>query len=207
MVNKTDRFYFDNFIDAAECSCKAANYLVKCLENYDLCSVETSLAEMHELEHAGDKKKHEMSTALAKAFVTPLDREDLAEISQNIDEVTDMLEEVMQRFYINRLASVTPEAIEFAKKIAGCCCLMKDLLVEFEHFKKSKRLHSLIVDVNNAEEDCDRFYLEAAKTIQEKGGSVLEIISWREIYNFMEDCADACEHVADAVETIIMKNT
>ena len=35
----------------------------------------------------------------------------------------------------------------------------------------------------------------------------IEIISWREIYIYMEKCADACEHVADAVESVIMKNT
>ena len=36
---------------------------------------------------------------------------------------------------------------------------------------------------------------------------LLEIIAWREIYDYMEDCADACEHVADTVATVVMKNT
>ena len=36
---------------------------------------------------------------------------------------------------------------------------------------------------------------------------VLDVISWREIYDYMENCADACEHVADSVETVVMKNT
>ena len=35
---------------------------------------------------------------------------------------------------------------------------------------------------------------------------VLDIISWREIYDCLEACADACEHVADTIETIVMKN-
>ena len=36
---------------------------------------------------------------------------------------------------------------------------------------------------------------------------VLTVISWREIYDKLEKCADACEHVGDCVETIVMKNT
>ena len=36
---------------------------------------------------------------------------------------------------------------------------------------------------------------------------VLEILFWREIYECMESCADACEHVGDCVETVVMKNT
>ncbi len=34
MVNKADRFYFENFVRASECSCKAAHYLEECLTEY-----------------------------------------------------------------------------------------------------------------------------------------------------------------------------
>ena len=36
---------------------------------------------------------------------------------------------------------------------------------------------------------------------------MIDIIAWREIFNYLEKCCDACEHVADAVESVIMKNT
>ena len=128
-----------------------------------------------------------MSTSLAKAFVTPIDREDLAELSQNIDEVTDGVEEILQRFYVHRIPHVLPHAIEFAKK--------------------PEKLLKLSVDLNQAEEECDRFYLEAARAVPTQCTDLLEIIAWREIYDYMEDCADACEHVADTVATVVMKNT
>ena len=35
MASKQDRFYFENFIAAADCSCRAADFLVDCLEHYD----------------------------------------------------------------------------------------------------------------------------------------------------------------------------
>ena len=35
----------------------------------------------------------------------------------------------------------------------------------------------------------------------------VELMIWREIFDRMEKCCDACEHVANAVESIIMKNT
>ena len=53
---------------------KAASYLVECLENYDLVKIEKMIEEMHVFEHGADMKKHEMNEALAKAFVTPVDR-------------------------------------------------------------------------------------------------------------------------------------
>jgi len=199
--------YFENFIEAADCSLKAANYLVECLENYDYANIKDMLYKMHEIEHTGDTKKHDMSAALAKAFVTPVDREDLALISKNIDDVTDTIEEILQRFYIDKIEVITEDAVTFAKKLVVCCSTMKDMLSEFENFRKPAKLHQMIIELNNAEEDCDRFYLEAALNVRTHCADRLDIIFWREIYDHMEDCADACEHVADCVDTVVMKNT
>ena len=36
---------------------------------------------------------------------------------------------------------------------------------------------------------------------------VRNIIAWRERYTYLEKCADACEHVADIVGSVAMKNS
>ncbi len=204
---KADRFYFENFVAAGEQSCRAAAYLSAFLAEYKPAELESALRTMHEIEHAGDMMKHDMSKALAKAFVTPVDREDLALISQNIDDVTDTLEEVLQRFYMDGIEHVLPEALEFAAKLVQCCELMTDMLREFQNFKKPARLHEMVINLNHVEEECDALYLRAIPAVRTHCTDVLEILFWREIYECMEACADACEHVGDCVETVVMKNT
>ena len=140
---KGDKFYFDNFIECAALSEKAANYLVDCLENYDANNLEAMLVKMHEYEHGADMKKHEMSGALAKAFVTPVDREDLDLLSQQLDNVLDLLEEVMQNLYIYDIKNIQLSAIEYAKNLVKSCSLLCAIMSEFENFKKSKKIHSL----------------------------------------------------------------
>lgn len=204
---KGDKFYFENFAACTQISRDAALYLVKCLEDYDPENIQTMLEEMHEIEHSADKKKHEMGQALAKAFVTPVDREDLDMLSRDLDEVTDNIEEVLQRFFINSIQSIDPPAVTFAKNIVRSCELLCEIMAEFENFKKSKKLHPLIVELNDVEEECDKLYLTSMRDLAKKYTDVLEIISWREIYDCLESCADACEHVSDCVEAVIMKNT
>ena len=204
---KADRLYFENLVAAADFSCIAADYLLECLSNYQPENLKQMLETMHTHEHAGDNKKHEMSSALAKAFVTPVDREDLALISQNIDEVTDSIEEVLQAFYMYRIKTVVPEAVEFAKRIIDCCALMRDMLVEFVNFKKPQKLHEMIVELSHREEVCDELYINATMLLQERCENVLDVISWREIYNRLENCADTCEHVGDCVDMVVMKNS
>lgn len=204
---KADKVFFENLIEAADSSCKAAEYLVECLENYNPEKITEMLEKMHEYEHAGDVKRHDMSAALAKAFVTPVDREDLALISHNVDEVTDDIEEILQRFYANRITAVLPEALEFAKNLHASCVTMKEMIGEFQNFKKPAKLYETIVKMNDLEELCDKLYLEAKFKVRDNCTDVLDIISWREIYDKMERCADDCEHVADTVANVVMKNS
>ncbi len=204
---KGDKFYFENFAAGAALSKKAATYLVECLENYDPNEIETMVKKMHEIEHAADIKKHEMSDALAKAFVTPVDREDLDMLSHNLDHVTDKLEEIMQKFYIYNIQSIQPSVIEFAKKLVDSCELLCELMNEFENFKRSKKIHELIIGLNDAEEECDKLYLASMRELTQNPTDVLTAISWREIYECFEACADVCENVSECVGTVIMKNT
>ena len=205
---KSDRFYFENLTTAADYCCKAADYLVECMTSYNPENIKEMITKMHEIEHAADKQKHAMSEALAKAFVTPFDREDLAEMSYKIDDVADNIEEVIQRFYIDDVKEVTPEAIEFSKKIAATTKIMKSLMTELANFKKPAKLHDLIIELSNVEEECDVIYLESTRNIMiENKDNFVKVIAWRKIYELIENCVDACEHVADTVGTIVMKNT
>ena len=204
---KNDRFYFDNFITAADFCCKAAEHLEHCFNNYDFENIHSMIDTMHNHEHSADLVRHEMTAALAKAFVTPLEREDMAQISSNIDEVADTIEEVLQRFYMDEIREVLPQAVTFAAKVNACCQLMKQVLTELPGFKKPQKLHEMIRELNHMEEECDVLYLESMREVLHMGFEPLQVIAWRDILYRLERCADACEHVADTIETIVMKNT
>ena len=207
MAKKIDNYYFENFIQCVECGCQAAMMLEENLANFDVNRLSENLDELHKIEHDADKKKHEMMGVLVKAFITPIEREDIILLSQCIDEVTDQIEDVLIRIYINNVHTIRPEALQFTKVIIRCCKVLKEIMEEFANFKKSKTLHGLIIEINALEEEGDRLFIDSMRRLHTEVTDPLEIIAWREIYNFLEKCCDACEHVADAVESVIMKNT
>ena len=204
---KGDKFYFENFSECASLAKKAANYLVECLENYDADKIDEMLEKMHTYEHSADIKKHEMNETLAKAFVTPVDREDLDMLSQQLDNVSDTIEEILQKFYIYNIKEINPAAIEFAKNLVKSCEMLVQIMDEFENFKKSKTMRSLIIACNDVEEDCDKLYLATMHNLTKDSSDVLTTLSWYKIFDCPEACADACEHVSECVGSIIMKNT
>ena len=204
---KGDKFYFDNFSECAALAKKAAAYLVECLENYDANNIEKVLEEMHVFEHSADMKKHEMNEMLAKAFVTPVDREDLDMMSQQLDTVLDLLEEVLQKLYIYNIQTIEPAAIQYAKHLVTACDLLGEIMCEIENFKKSGNLRPLIIKCNDVEEECDKLYLVTMHELTKKSTDVLVTLSWYKIYECLEACSDACEHVSECVGSIVMKNT
>ncbi len=207
MSKKGEQFYFDNFIECAACACKAATLLEETLGGFDIKSLPGKIEQMHTIEHEGDSRKHEMMAELMRAFITPIEREDIISLSQNIDEVTDCIEDVLLRVYVNNVTLINPEMIRFAKLLIRCCDTMRSLMQKFPDFKRDQGLHDLIVEINALEEEGDRLFISSMRKLHTDSTDPIEIIAWREIYIYMEKCIDACEHVADVIESVIMKNT
>ena len=177
------------------------------MRDFDPLLIREKLDDMHKVEHAADEKKHEVLDALVKAFITPIEREDIAELGSNIDEVVDCLEDVLIRVYINNVSSIRPDAVAIARLLIRCCEVTKTALEEFPNFRKSKKLKELLIEISDLEEEGDRQFIQAMRTLHTDGSDAIEIIAWREIYIYLEKCADACEHVADVMESVVMKNS
>ena len=207
MAKNQDSFYFETFITCIDYSCQAAHLLHQVMSDYDPSQIKEKLDEMHTLEHSADVKKHEMLNVLAKAFITPIEREDIMLLSQNIDEVTDQIEDVLLRLYCNNVQTIRPDALKLSEVMIRCCEEAKNMAKEFADFKHSKTLHGHIVNINTLEEEADSLFISSLRTLHTTCSDPLEIIVWREIYTYMEKCVDACEHVADSVESVIMKNS
>ena len=206
-MKKQDTFYFDNFKACAEYSLKAARLLDEIMENYSRSTIKSYVDKMHEIEHSGDKKKHEMLDHLAKEFLPPIEREDIVSLSQNIDNMTDKIEDVMLRVYMNNVQDIESNALKMTDVVIECCDAVRDLLVEFKNFKRSKTLKQLIIRINDLEEESDKLFMQSIRGLYTESEDPIRIIAWRDIYIYLERCADACEHVADVVESVIMKNS
>lgn len=207
MAKKQNTYYFDSFVACAEDACAAANLLKGILEDFHPEKLSDQIDQIHEIEHRADVKKHEVMDVLAKEFIAPVEREDIIDLCHNIDEMTDRLEDVLLRIYINNVQSIQPEAIEMMTVIIKCCDAVKAMLEEFANFRHSKVLKDKVISINAMEEEADRLYISTMRKLHVECKDALQIIAWREIYDYLEKCADACEHVANVVESVVMKNS
>ena len=205
MVKKNNS-YFNDFVKLAGFSCQAAEYLQVSLKDFQPATLTERRKAMHEIEHAADNVRHELTARLAKEFVPPIDREDITNLAWQLDDVVDKIEDVLIRIYMYNIKSIHSHALDFADIIVRCCNAMYRAMTEFSNFQKSTTLKTTIIEVNTLEEEGDALYIDAIHDIYVKNGDPVEIAAWSELFDRLEDCCDACEHVADLMELIAMKN-
>jgi len=153
MARKNDVNYFNTFVELAEYSCRAAELLNKILNNFKEDELQEKMKEMPEIEHAGDEARHIMIRKLAKEFITPIEREDIMAMADSIDNVTDTIEDVLLRMYMFNITSVRDYALKMTEVVVKCCNAMKIALSEFYNFRKSQKLHEMLVEINYLEEE------------------------------------------------------
>lgn len=199
--------YFNMFSDIANDAIKAAYLLETTVKDYNPEEIENQNKTMHELEHAADLKKHELMKLLISEFITPIEREDIATISYMLDDVLDSIEEVYQMFFMYNVKEMRPDAYEFVDLIVRSTEAMKACFDEFENFRKSDLIVKKIVEVNEIEELADSLYFKAIRELYTKEENPVKIIVWVRIYDRFEKICDQCEHVADTIGSVIMKNS
>lgn len=207
MAKKKGNDYFEMMAELVTYSCEAASLLNEILENYDVAQLESKQEKMHEIEHTADLKKHDMMNKLVKEFITPIERGDIIELSHQIDNVTDAIEDVLVRLYMFNITSIRSEALEFCRIIIESCTKLKILMDEFRNYKKSTSIRGLIIEINALEEEADRLYTRSMRNLFTNSTNPIEIITWKDNFYFFEKCCDACEAAADVVECVIMKNS
>lgn len=207
MARKKDANYFETFVELAGYSCKAADLLKAIMNNYNAELLPQKMKEMHAIEHSGDEARHKMIQKLSREFITPIEREDIMAMGDTIDTVTDTIEDVLMRMYMYNIKNVTEYALKMTDVIVKCCNSLKAALDEFYNFRKSSRLHDLVVEVNRLEEEGDALFMEATRKLYVESQDYKELVSWDTTYHYLEKCCDACEDVANAIENVIMKNS
>lgn len=207
MSRKSSYNYFDAIASLGTYSCELAVLLNNALIKFEPSKISEKVKAAHAIEHNADIAKHDMMNRLVREFLPPIEREDITSLAQEIDDVTDSIEDVLIYIDMFNIRKIRPEALKFADLLVTCCKSMAQMLEEFKSFKSSKKLRDLIIELNNLEEKGDALYVDSMRNLFHSSKDPVELMCWTEIFHRLEKCADNCEDVADIIESIVMKNS
>ncbi|MBP5313502.1 MAG: DUF47 family protein [Eggerthellaceae bacterium] len=200
--------YFSVFEGIGKLAVEEVDVVIGAINGFsDSEALRAAMVAAHEIEHKGDELNHSIYKNIAVDFVTPIDREDLINLSQRLDTVIDNAEDILQCFYMYDVSSMNKDVLPFLELLKKAAESLLAALSNFRNFKKFGDYNKYIIAVNTYEEEADKLYLEAIRKLYtQECDKPLYVVVWTRIFEALESCADACEHVADTMNTIILKN-
>lgn len=201
--NKKDRFA-SLLHDIAVNLHEGANFFA----TYNINSVEdlhTFSNKIKEYETAGDSMVHKMIMELNDAFITPIEREDMLELTNRLDDVMDALDETAFSLEICQITHYDEYMTKFIQAIQASTVEIEKA-VDLVFDKKLKDVRKLAIQIKDYESQCDDVYCESLIQLFQNEKDPIKLIRLREVYEKLEDIADSCQSVANTLESIVMKN-
>lgn len=202
-AKKREDIFYTMYIEMASKILEAAELFIDLLHNYE--NVSEKVAAMKNLETECDMHAHSIMQELKESFITPFDREDISEITREMDDIVDCLEEAASAFDMYGISEMRPEAQLMAEKTVQA---IRELDVMFRHLseiKKNKIVLEQIVEINRIENEGDILFRKYTKELFQKEKDPIELIKWSHIFKLIEDSLDSCENAANILEAVVVK--
>ena len=165
--------------------------------------VSEHVRKIKEVEHKADVLTAGINQRINKSFVTPIDREDIHLLASRLDDVIDLLDGTARRYEMLHLSTVTPHAIELNRVLLQAA---ERIQVAVSSIRKPKLVTEHTAEIKRLEEEGDAIYHEAVGDLFTGTPNPLDVMRWKEMYDTLERAIDSCMGVAQALQSISLKN-
>jgi hypothetical protein len=156
------------------------------------------------VEHEADAITHDVSKRINTSFITPLDREDIHNLAQALDNVVDLIDGTARRAHMFHITESREDVRDLAQVLVRTVDAIEKAVLSvksagdvMKHTREAKRL----------EEDGDALYSIAVGKLFTGSPDPIEVIKWKEIFDTLERAIDTCQSAAMVLESISLKHT
>jgi predicted phosphate transport protein (TIGR00153 family) len=162
-------------------------------------------AKLERIEHDADELTHDILVALDKSFITPIDREDIHELVQALDDCLDTIESVTERMQMYQISTPTDPVKQLASIIRQQAIQIQAMMPLIPGFKYEKVI-PYCKEISRLESVADKVTRDALGALFSGSTDPLTVMKWKDIYDDLETATDMCKDVAGIVERIVLKH-
>lgn len=203
LIPREEKF-FELFAQQADNALEGAKQLKDLLENYT--EVDQKRLMIEKTESHGDEIAHKILEKLNTTFITPMDREDIHALTSALDDILDLIHAAAMRLHMYRISEIRPEAIQLANIILRATEETANLVADLDKMKQPKSMKERWIEVNRLENEGDAVSRAAMAGLFETETNPIELIKWKELYEYLETAIDKCEDAVNIVEAVCLKN-
>jgi len=163
-------------------------------------------ARIKDLEHQCDEITHLVATEMHGAFVTPLDKEDIASLASGLDDIADYIDDAAVRVILYQIPESRREALEMADLLVRSVQVLQTAVGGLRSNREREQILAACRDLHRLEKEADAVYRSALGDLfNTPGVDPIVVLKWKEIYEHLEMAVDQCEDVANVLEAIQLK--
>jgi predicted phosphate transport protein (TIGR00153 family) len=139
---------------------------------------------------------------LNTTFVTPFDREDIYKLASSLDDVLDHIEAAAEYLQLHKIERPLPQMVSLAETLAQAASHTANAM---PGLRKMRDLETYWVEINRLENEGDRFYRRTIAELFSGDYRAMDVLKYEKIIEEIEAAIDRLEDVANAVESIVLK--
>jgi predicted phosphate transport protein (TIGR00153 family) len=158
---------------------------------------------IHILENKCDDLTHKIIHELNETFITPIDREDIHELTNSLDNIIDAIDAIATRVHLYKIKYPIP----FGPQLSGILLSQVNLLADaVKNLKDHDNIFDELIQIRNLETEGDSVFRDSISDLFENEKDVIEIIKKKEILENIERAVDRCQTATIVIEGILIKN-
>lgn len=184
----------------------ASEIMIEFLKNYSHETANDYYLKIKEQEKKGDSLSDKVFEELNSTFITPFDREDIHNLANKLDDVTDIVNSCAKKIVLYNPKQMPESAVELALVLNKCAKTISSAVDELNILKKSpKDVKGYCKKLQHLEHEADEMYEKFLIELFENEKDAIEVIKLKEIMSELEKSTDVAEHVGKIIQTIIVK--
>lgn len=157
-------------------------------------------------EHDGDRIVHEMEEALARTFVTPIDREDLQKLSSELDDVLDLTNGTARAAALYGVDRPTEPMMKLIDVLVRCTEVLEVAIPNLRKHRYKELVDSARA-IRKLEKEGDAVFRGAVSTLfHDRAIDAKQLLREKEVLEDLENAIDVCNNVADTLTNLAVKH-
>ncbi len=201
-----DRKFFEMLEEQSQNVCNAAVEFNEMINGFNSMSEEelkSRVDRIKKFEHRGDDIVRDITTKLHKSFITPIDREDIHELTNLLDDLLDFLDgfsRKLRRYGIKEIPEKMMKQIEIVDEV------IREVDKGVKGLRKARDIDAFCNKVHRLEDDADEVHNQAVAELFSNSRDSVEIIKLKDLYEDLETLTDRGKHIATIIENIVVKH-
>jgi hypothetical protein len=203
--------FFTLFNQHGDFIVQGARAFMLLIQNYaDPALREQYTLEVGNAERNADRVTAEVHRLLHKTFITPIDREQIHELINAMDDILDLLQDATETMSLYDVRAMTDEVLRLGDLSARCCERVRHAVTLLPTLGQAGTAEAAIKtceEIDRLESDADREMRNAMSRLFREETDVRELIKLKTIYEQLEEISDRCEDVANLIEGVVLENS